>query len=200
MSGNRMTYVILTIVLLVAVVGWKMTSRSAYESARFTVVKSDGPFEIREYPDLMMATTAMDSRRTDGGDGSFSRLFGYITGANEGKQKVAMTTPVFMESDDDEPAGQMGFVIPNQVAFENRIPNPTRNDVQIRKRAGGRFATLRFTGRLENDAAEAEEKLRQWIQQNDLKIDGAVELAGYDPPWTPGPLRRNEVLIRLQAN
>jgi hypothetical protein len=24
-----------------------------------------------------------------------------------------------------------------------------------------------------------------------------VEFAGYDPPWTPGPLRRNEVLIRL---
>jgi hypothetical protein len=25
-----------------------------------------------------------------------------------------------------------------------------------------------------------------------------VETAGYDPPFTPGPLRRNEVLIRLK--
>ena len=200
MSGKRMIYVILTMVLLVVVVGWKTTSRSAYESAQFTVVRSDGPFEIREYPDLMMATTVMDSRRKDGNDGSFSRLFGYITGSNEGKQKVAMTTPVFMESDRDESAGQMGFVIPHQVATENRIPVPTREDVQIRKRASGRFATLRFTGRIENDAVEAEKKLRTWIEQNNLQVDGAVELAGYDPPWTPGPLRRNEVLIRLQAD
>jgi hypothetical protein len=25
-----------------------------------------------------------------------------------------------------------------------------------------------------------------------------AESAGYDPPFTPGPLRRNEVLIRIQ--
>jgi hypothetical protein len=28
--------------------------------------------------------------------------------------------------------------------------------------------------------------------------DGDAEFAGYDPPWTPGPLRRNEILIRLK--
>ncbi|MFM7516668.1 MAG: heme-binding protein, partial [Pirellula sp.] len=27
---------------------------------------------------------------------------------------------------------------------------------------------------------------------------GGVETAGYDPPFTPGPLRRNEVLIRIK--
>ena len=25
-----------------------------------------------------------------------------------------------------------------------------------------------------------------------------AELAGYDPPWTPGPFRRNEIPIRLK--
>jgi hypothetical protein len=30
-------------------------------------------------------------------------------------------------------------------------------------------------------------------------LGSGVETAGYDPPFTPGPLRRNEVLIRLKA-
>jgi hypothetical protein len=31
-----------------------------------------------------------------------------------------------------------------------------------------------------------------------LTGDGDAEFAGYDPPWTPGPFRRNEILIRLK--
>ncbi len=51
-----------SVVAVVAVValtyfGWKLTARSAYESAEYTVLDSAGPFETREYPDLMMATT-----------------------------------------------------------------------------------------------------------------------------------------------
>ena len=40
-----------------AYLGWKVTARGAYESAEYTVLQSDGKFETREYPDLMMATT-----------------------------------------------------------------------------------------------------------------------------------------------
>lgn len=199
MLGKRMIYFFVIAVLAFAAFAWKATSRSAYESAKYTVLKSDGPFEVREYPDLMMATTNMDFQRKRGNDGSFSRLFGYITGGNEGKQKVAMTTPVFMESTGDATSGQMGFVIPQQISQENRVPVPTRQDVQIRTRASGQFATLRFAGRIERDAEAAEKKLRAWIEKTGLQVEGDVEIAGYDPPWTPGPLRRNEVLMRLKS-
>ena len=77
--------------------GWKLTARSAYESAEYTVLDSAGPFETREYPDLMMATTNTQLE-VQGGDGSFMRLFQYISGANDGQSKIAMTTPVFMEA------------------------------------------------------------------------------------------------------
>jgi len=33
---------------------------------------------------------------------------------------------------------------------------------------------------------------------DDAPDTSGVETAGYDPPFTPGPLRRNEVLIRLK--
>ena len=49
-----------------------------------------------------------------------------------------------------------------------------------------------------DSVAKGEEQLRSWIRQKGLNANGEVELAGYDPPWTPGPFRRNEVLIRLR--
>lgn len=197
MSVKKMIYLTIAAVLVVVVYfGWKLTSRSAYESAEYTVLESDDSFEIREYPDLMMATTDM-KQESQGNDGSFMRLFGYISGENEPKQKVAMTTPVFMEQDIAEAEGQMGFVLPKQVAEQN-IPDPTNHKVEIRERAGGRFAVNRFAGRMDSKTiAAAEDKLRNWMKEKGLAGDGETELAGYDPPWTPGPLRRNEVLIRL---
>ena len=123
MSKKRMIYLFLTVVFVALVfLGWRFTARSAYESAEYTVLESDGPFEIREYPDLMMATTNMQFE-LQGDDGSFMRLFRYISGANDSEQKVAMTMPVFMESKARDDREQMGFVIPKKVS-EVRVPEP----------------------------------------------------------------------------
>jgi hypothetical protein len=195
-SGKKMVYAALVVVLVAVVgVGWKLTARSSYESADYSIVESDAPFEIRDYPDLMLVTTAMKSQ---GGDGSFGRLFRYISGENEDEIKVAMTTPVFMEPEGQNTNGQMGFVVPKMVSLE-RIPNPTGEGVQIQKRDSGRFAVIRFSGRMDEDSmAENEEKLRKWIVTKGLSGYEDFESAGYDPPWTPNTFRRNEILIRLK--
>jgi hypothetical protein len=189
---------------LVGVFGWNLIARGGYESAEYKVVESDGKFEVREYPDLMLAatTTNLDSQ---GRDGSFMKLFRYISGANENKQKISMTTPVFMDGKDAGSSVQMGFVMPKDVAAQG-VPKPTGEQVDVRKRAGGRFAVVRFSGQLNSKSAkESEAKLRAWMNSKGLVADestqgSGVETAGYDPPFTPGPLRRNEVLIRLKAD
>ncbi len=198
MSQKIMTYLLLAAVLGGTVyVGWKFTARGAYESAEYRVVEADGAFEVRQYSPLMVAATDMNFR-SQGDDGSFMRLFRYISGDNARKQKVAMTTPVFMDPDSDGDPGEMAFVIPKEVATEG-VPSPAADSVRIRQRPGGRFAVIRFSGRINDESyAQAEKRLRQWIQSRDLATDTEVEFAGYDPPWTPGPLRRNEVLIRLK--
>ena len=198
MTVRRMIYLSIVIVIIVlAYSAWKLTARSAYESAENAVLESDSPFETREYPDLQMATTDTQFE-AQGNDGSFMRLFRYISGANEQEQKVAMTTPVFMEPEADGTQGQMGFVIPKHVA-EQRVPEPTSEQVHIRTRAGGRFAVIRFAGRMNRETVvNAEEQLRTWMKKKGLVGDGDAELAGYDPPWTPGLFRRNEVLVRLK--
>jgi hypothetical protein len=114
-----------------------------------------------------------------------------------------MTTPVFMENDKADSAVQMGFVMPKDIAVDG-VPAPTGEGVDVRKRTGGRFAVLRFSGQLNvKSAKESEAKLRTWMATKGFVADDSfessgVETAGYDPPFTPGPLRRNEVLIRLK--
>ena len=186
----------MVVLAVVGAIGWNLTARGAYESAEYTVVESDGPFEIRGYPDLMLVSTDIRVGSKDG-DGSFIRLFRYIRGVNEADQKVSMTTPVFMEDAGKYSKGRMGFVVPKQVPLEG-APKPNATDVNVRKREGGRFAVIRFTGRMNATTSEtAEEKLRNCLTSRNLSCHVESKSAGYDPPWTPGPLRRNGVLIRL---
>ena len=160
---KKMTYLIVAAVVCgLFYIGWKLTARNAYESAEYSVLESDGSVELREYPDLMLATTEMGTR-TQGDDGSFGRLFQYISGSNDGKQKVAMTTPVFMEPKSDQSSGQMGFVIPKEVA-DSTIPEPANSQVQLIKRVGGKFAVIRFAGRVDAETqAQRQSELEDWV-------------------------------------
>ena len=200
MRKRTMIYLAIVVAILgLVVVGWKMTSRSGYESAAYQTLEQDGSFELREYPDLMLVTTSADIA-AQGNDGSFGRLFKYISGGNEEASKISMTTPVFMESETDSVGEQMGFVIPAKVAAES-IPVPTDERVEIKKRAGGKFAVLRYSGRMDDQTnTDSEERLREWIESKGWvpTSSDAIEFAGYDPPWTPGPMRRNEVLIQVE--
>ena len=71
------------------------TAKAGYETAAYTVVRKDGKFELRDYPVMTVVETPM-GRSGNTADGSFMRLYHFITGRNEAKQKIAMTTPVFM--------------------------------------------------------------------------------------------------------
>lgn len=188
---------IIVVTIIAVFSAWKLFSRSAYETASYTVIESESPFEVRDYPDLMMATTNSDFQ-SQGRDGSFMRLFRYISGNNEPAQKIAMTTPVFMEPDANNEQSQMGFVVPESVV-KNGIPAPSGENVTIRQRHGGKFAVIRFAGEL-NEATRTgnEKRLREWMKTKKLTGAEIAESAGYDAPFTPGFLRRNEVLIRLK--
>ena len=194
---QRMVFLtLLTVTVGVAAASWAMTVRAGYETAEYQVIESDGEFEIRVYPDLMLAATntQIDAQ---GRDGSFMRLFRYISGANSKEQKIAMTTPVLMQREVEGSDGSMSFVMPKEIS-RNGLPVPNSDGVMIRKRDGGRFAVIQFSGRLTSQITKQREtRLREWMKTRGLDGDANAEAAGYDPPFTPGPLRRNEVLIRL---
>ncbi|MFN0130444.1 MAG: SOUL family heme-binding protein [Verrucomicrobiales bacterium] len=174
------------------------TSRAGYESAAYSVAKSDGAFQIREYPQLTVVATAMDPARTERDD-RFMRLFRYIDGNNAASQKIAMTTPVFMTGE-NAAAGpaKMAFVVPAAVATAG-APAPKAENVAVESVPARRVAVVRFAG-VANRKLEADQlaKLRTWMEAQKLEAAGEPFAAYYDPPWTPGPLRRNEVLVPIK--
>ena len=181
---------------LVFLAGCKLT-RAGYESAGYKVVRRSGAFEIRDYPPLTLVSTPMSATRpTD--DDSFMRLFRYIGGANEAEAKIAMTTPVF--SDQVGTNRQMSFVVPKKGAASG-APKAKREDIAVQTRAAGRFAVYRFNGSWGAErAASARQKLAEWLAAERLQPVGEPQMANYDPPFTPAFLRRNEVMMRVQAD
>lgn len=197
-SRRKSVLILITLASLMTIlaVAWLYTSRSAYESAEYQVVFSDQSFEIREYPALKLITTDMNPS-SEGGDGSFNRLYKYITGSNSADRSIAMTVPVFMEQASADQTQQMSFVLPKSVAGD-KAPHPQNPDVHLTTRPEARYAVVRFSGSISDDVIQNQETLlRNWIAEQGLEPIGRVEWAAYDPPWTPGALRRNEVLIRV---
>jgi hypothetical protein len=185
-----------TFVLLAAALGvggWLVTnSRAATETPKYEKVRTDGKIEIRDYPELMVATAPMKSDM----DNSFMTLFRFITGANEGKQKIEMTSPVLIASEKD--ARTMSFIVP-KATVEQGIPKPTGDLVKVHKIEAARFVALRFSGKRSSQTeTKAVEKLRTWMTAEKLAAKGEPVFAYYDPPWTPLFMRRNEVMLRIE--
>jgi len=138
--------------------------RGGYESAPYKVVRSDEKFELRDYPALTVVETPMAN--PEGSDGSFMRLFRFITGANEGKQKIAMTTPVFMSGSSTNLT--MAFVLPAKLKTAS-VPKPADGALTVRELPAGRFAVLRFSGgRNAKNEAETLARLKSWLEQERL--------------------------------
>jgi len=192
-----MTKKLLILPVLVLIGGGALfltSSRAAYETAQYEVLSKDGDIELRRYAPMMVVTTVLETENRDNG---FGRLFRFISGANESKQKIAMTTPVFMPSSAEGKPMTMQFVLPADVEKAG-APKPTGSNVSLESRPGGLFAALRFRGyRSQEKQQKALETLLTWIKTTGRSAKGDPIFAYYDPPWTPEFLRRNEVLIEV---
>lgn len=169
-------------------------TRLGYETASYTVILSDGPFTLRDYPALTLASTRMNEPDPQSGS-SFMNLFRYITGANETGEKIAMTTPVITTREGDE--WTMSFVVPNEVA-ESGAPDATNKQVSLETMRGGRFAVYRSPASWSREnVAQAQSKLVRWVQERGLQPIEEPRIANYDPPSTPALFQRNEILVRV---
>ena len=190
--GKRSFSLILLVPVLLGAFWLVSTSRAATETPEYAVVKKDGKIEIRDYPELMVATAPMK----DDMDNSFMTLFRFITGANEGKEKIAMTSPVLIQSEKEKKT--MSFIVPKETV-EKGIPKPTGELVTISKIKAARFVTLRFSGKRNSEnEVKAAETLQTWMKEQKMAAKGEPVFAYYDPPWTPTFMRRNEVMVRIE--
>ena len=165
----------------------KMT-RGGYKEASHEVLKKDGPIELRKYSELQLVKTVMENNQ----DSGFMRLFRYIDGGNDQNQKIAMTTPVFTSKGDEK--STMAFVLPAELK-PNEVPVPNLKTVEVATQPEMIVAVRRYAGRHRTAPEKIKLELMKWIENNEFISGSSPIEAFYDPPWIPGFLRRNELII-----
>lgn len=185
----------LVVAAALAVGGWIAVAWTV-ETPPHTLALRDGPFELRDYPALRVAEVVRTGPRREAVRAGFGPLARYIFARERPGDKIAMTAPV-TQTPQDEGRWAVQFIMPSGYTLAD-LPAPAGADVSLHEWPAARRAVIRFGG-VATDAsiAEAEARLRSWIDRQGLQATGAPLYAYYNDPLTPGFLRRNEVLLTL---
>lgn len=173
----------------------------SYESPAYVVESRIGEVEIRNYEPYVVAETVVDSSLERAGNGGFRRLAGYIFGGNKtatgDSTKIAMTTPVTQERVDD--GYRIRFMMPSEHDVES-LPTPNDESVRIEQVGPQRLGAIRYSGRWSRSGYEQHlDLLVHQLTEHEFTAIGEPIWARYDPPWKPWFLRRNEVLVAVEA-
>jgi hypothetical protein len=165
------------------------------EVQSYRVIKSHKGFEIREYDPHTLVTTWSQGDLGSSAYNAFGYLAGFIGGNNEKREAIAMTAPVLQRESGD--GFEVSFVMP---AHMTEVPAPVSSALRIEQFPKSTFAALSFSGFAREALFRAkEQKLRQMLLESGYQVIGRPRFARYNGPWTPGPLRRNEVLLVIAA-
>lgn len=182
-------------VMIFIVWGCSMFGQSDVEKAPYELLKKDNNFEIRNYKEMILITTAMDS--LDEQKSPFYRLFNYISGENKSEKEIPMTAPVFMDQNNGI-SETMSFVMPSDFSVET-TPLPINEALNIEEYNNYTVAAITFSGPLDQDNIKVHsEALQEWMNKNGILAVGKPKAAGYNPPFTIPALRRNEILISIK--
>ena len=182
------------IVVIVLITGIYTMTKAKTETQKYEVLYTKGKFEIRFYPEAILATVEMDGSFDNSRNSGFRVLAGYIFGGNQENSQIAMTSPVRMSG--DEKTNTMSFVLPSEMEFAN-LPEPKDNRVVLHKSKPMYTASVQFGGYAnEADIAKYREKLAEMLKQLNLQHTGSFEFLGYNPPFQPVN-RRNEVQVEI---
>lgn len=94
---KKMNYIIVAFVAFIALwTTWGFFG-SNVEQADYTMVKKMDGYEIRHYPEHIVAETTVTGTPGESMNSGFSILARYIFGGNTKKESIAMTAPVVSE-------------------------------------------------------------------------------------------------------
>jgi effector-binding domain-containing protein len=200
---------IIALLLLSCFAGGCATS---VEDAKYITLSQTSNFELRDYPPQIIAETEVEGTLEDAGDKAFKKLFGYISGENQARENISMTSPVTQKPSSEKiemtiPVEQqraaggwmVSFMMPASYTLET-LPIPDNPDVRLRQIPARRMASVRYSGTWsEKRYLQHLQELESWIAKNGFRILGEPVWARYNPPFTPWFLRRNEILIPVDS-
>lgn len=199
---------------------------SNVEQAEYVVVKKADGYEVRTYAPHIAAQTTVSGTYEQALNEGFRIIAGYIFGGNTAKQKVAMTAPVTEQKAEGEKlamtapvtvedAEKIVMTAPVTASLENglrtitfmmpkgytldTLPVPDDSRVKLvpvpeRTMAVVAFSWYRTTARVQ----KMEEELLALLKRDGVSVKGTPVYAGYNAPWTPPWMLRNEVMVEVE--
>ena len=202
-------------VLVIWAVGSHLVVRNIAEPEFVLVERRDG-YEIRDYAPYIIAETDVVGSYDEATREGFRIIADYIFGNNTSLQDIAMTAPVLenrtpntatekiamtapvLSAEKSERLRTVSFVMPPEYTLET-LPEPNNPKVTITSVPARRVAVLSFTWYpTAKRIAAKKEALVANLERDGLTIDGAVQVARYNPPLSMPLLLRNEIIIPIK--
>ena len=182
------------ILIIIAITGIFAISNARTETQKYEVLYKKKNFEIRYYPEAILATVEMNGTYDNSRNSGFRLLAGYIFGNNKDERKIAMTSPVRMSG--VERINTMSFVLPSEMEFE-KLPVPNDSNVILHQSKPMYTASLRFGGYAsEAEISRYKAELTDILKRLNFQHNNQIEYLGYNPPYQVIN-RRNEVHLQL---
>jgi hypothetical protein len=192
----KTVYIVLGSVIVLFIVAQFFIHRSStkIEMYPYTVAKVVEGLEIRNYKARLFTNVPLANQGyKQNASKGFSKLGGYIFGANARNQKIAMTSPVSMTLG---PQPTMGFMVPQGIRKDD-LPKPNQAEITFKQEPKKTMAVITFSG-WANDATIKEHKdaLIAVLKTNGIKHSNQFYCFGYNPPYDLF-FRKNEIAVEL---
>lgn len=202
------------IICCVVIVLWSLWGvfSSRVEQAEYSVLEKADGYEIRNYPEHIIARVTVTGSYEETLNEGFRIIAAYIFGDNTTDQKIAMTAPVTEQKvsekiamtapvtseQTDEETRIIAFVMPRKYSIDT-LPKPVDSRIQIvqvpqKKMAALSFGWFRGAKRIE----KKETKLLELLERDNVTVIGNPIYAGYNDPWTPPWLAKNDILVEIK--
>lgn len=192
---KKMIYILATLMLLFAASQiWAKIQNAKIETLPYAVLKAYDGFEIRRYEPATFSYVTLDVDSYDkGASMGFSKLGGYIFGANENQSKISMTSPVEMEMDAQV---VVKFMVPSDYKLQD-LPIPTNKEVKFVEEPARMVAAIQFGGFANDEKIKSyKEKLFKSLDEQNIKHVQEFSFFGYNSPYDLIN-RRNEVIVEV---
>lgn len=212
---KNMINILISLVVIIAL--WSVWGffGSRVEQADYTVVKKMNGYEIREYPAHIVAQTTVRGSYGESMGNGFRIVAGYIFGGNTKKESIAMTAPVVAQKGEVKKVSEsiamtapvmataegdsqtISFGMPRSYTLET-LPTPNDSRVKIVMIPAKKYAVMQFSWyRSDERVKSMQERLLSALARDGVVAQGSTAYAGYNAPWTPPWMNRNEVLVEI---
>lgn len=176
--------------ILLSLLNWK-----AQEEARFTLMMSQGPFEVRLYQKLLCARVSLEGSFDEAIKNGMKHITEYLEGTNFKVERILRAGPCFHLNKVDQ--WDVGMILPPELDILS-VPKPISRLIKIEEWSPCTVGVLRFRGGVTPEIFHRKgEELKRWIKRRGLNSHGPLRVSRNDFLLQLPFFRPNEVHLDI---